>query len=77
MTSVPASSTATPPVVPDFKNYLLAEMRCAVQRARLMQNDLEAIGTALRGDIITPDQAIESLNGCDVLRLVGTERPST
>lgn len=59
-----------------FQDYLLAEMRCASLRARITQADLEAIGLALKGGLITPDQAIALLHDIDVLRLVGTERSS-
>ena len=53
------------------REYLLKEIRCAALRARLLQNDLEAIGLALRGCLITPEQALEHLRDCDCLRLVG------
>lgn len=55
-----------------FHDYLLAELRCAAMRARIMQADVEAVGIALRGNLITADQALNLLNDCDVLRLVGT-----
>ena len=42
-----------------------------------MQADLDAIGIALKGGLITPDQAILLLDDCDALRLVGTERSDT
>jgi hypothetical protein len=51
--------------------YLLAELRCATLRARLWQADIEAVGLALKGALITPEQALELLHDCDVLRLVG------
>ena len=56
----------------DFTNYLLAELRCAALRARVVQADLEAIGLALKDGLITPDQALELLHEADALRLVGT-----
>lgn len=40
-------------------------------RARIMQLDIEAIGIALKGGMVTPDQALNLLNDCDVLRIVG------
>jgi hypothetical protein len=55
-----------------YTDYILAELHCAELRARLIQSDLEAIGLALRGGLITPDQAIEHLCDCDAMRLVGT-----
>jgi hypothetical protein len=51
--------------------YLLAELRCASLRARLLQQDIDAVGSALRGGLITPDQAVGLLADCDVLHLVG------
>jgi hypothetical protein len=56
----------------DQRDYLLAELRCAVMRARLWQADIEAVGIALRGGLIDPDQALEILAECDALHLVGT-----
>jgi hypothetical protein len=67
------SSTSTTPSPPrDFTSYLLAEFRCAALRARILQANIEAVGIALKGGIITPDQAVGLLNDCDCLRLVGT-----
>ena len=51
--------------------YLLAELRCAVLRAQLWQADIEAVGVALKGKLITPEQALELLHDCDALLLVG------
>jgi hypothetical protein len=51
--------------------YLLAELRCASLRARLIQADLDAIGLALRGGLISPDEAVALLADVDLLRLVG------
>ena len=51
--------------------YLLAELRCAALRARLWQADIEAVGVALKGKLITPEQALELLHDCDALLLVG------
>ena len=61
----------------DFQNYLLAELRCASLRLRIERSDIDAIGLALKGGLITPDQAIALLDDCDVLRRVGTERADT
>jgi hypothetical protein len=51
--------------------YLLAELRCAALRARLWQSDIDAVGLALKGGFISPDQAVEHLADCGVLRLLG------
>jgi hypothetical protein len=55
--------------------YLLAELRCASLRARLLQADIDAVGLALKGGLITADQALDLLHDCDVLWLVGTHPP--
>ena len=60
-----------------FQDYLLAEIRCASLRLRVEQSDVDAIGLALKNGLITADQALVLLDDCDVLRLVGTERPGT
>jgi hypothetical protein len=52
-------------------DYLLAELRCAVIRARLWQVDIEAVGIALKNGLVTPEQALELLDDCDCLHLVG------
>ena len=56
----------------DFTEYLLAELRCAAMRARVLQFDIEAVGIALQGGLVTPDQALALLHDVDALRLVGT-----
>ena len=56
----------------DFTDYLLAEFRCASLRARIMQADRDAVGLALKGGLISPDQALALLADVDALRLVGT-----
>jgi hypothetical protein len=63
------STTAAPQ---DFSAYVLAEMRCAAMRTRLLQLDIEAIGLALKAGLISPDQALALLDDCDALRIVGT-----
>jgi hypothetical protein len=55
----------------DFSDYLLAEFRCASLRLRLAQSDIDAVGLALKGGLVTPDQALALLDDCDALRLVG------
>jgi len=52
-------------------DYLLAELHCAVIRARLWQVDIEAVGIALKNGLVTPEQALELLDDCDCLHLVG------
>jgi hypothetical protein len=52
------------------RDYLLAELRCASLRARLRQADIDAVGLALKGRLIEPEQAIELLADCDCLQLI-------
>jgi hypothetical protein len=52
-------------------DYLLAELRCAALRARLLASDIDAVGWALKGGLVSPEQALELLADCDGLHLVG------
>jgi hypothetical protein len=49
----------------------------AALRAKLWQHDIEAVGLALKGGLVTPDQALELLHDCDALHLVGTQPEPT
>jgi hypothetical protein len=51
--------------------YLLAELRCASLRARLQAGDIDAVGLALKAGLIEPEQALELLDDCDCLALIG------
>jgi hypothetical protein len=53
--------------------YVLAELRCASLRARLLQADIDAVGIALKGNLITAEQAIDLLHDCDLLRHIEPE----
>jgi hypothetical protein len=55
-------------------DYVVAELRCAALRARLWQADIEAVGLALKGGLIHPEQALELLHDCGALHLVGAVR---
>ena len=61
----------------DFSDYLLAEFRCASLRLRLAQSDVDAIGLALKGGLISAEQALGLLDDCDALRLVGAPPEAT
>jgi hypothetical protein len=54
----------------DRREYLLAELRAAALRARLWQVDIDAVGLALKAGLISPDQAVEHLSDCGLLRLL-------
>ena len=53
----------------DKRDYLLVELRAAGLRARLWQADIDAVGLALKAGLISPDQAVEHLSDCGILRL--------
>jgi hypothetical protein len=55
--------------------YLVAELRAASLRARLAQADIEAVGLALKGGLIAPEQALELLSDCDALVYVEPTAP--
>jgi hypothetical protein len=59
----------------DRVDYLLQELRCAALRARLAAADIEAIGIALKGGLVTPDHALELLSDCDVLVYIEPTAP--
>jgi hypothetical protein len=63
--------------VMNYVDYLLAELRCAALRARILASDVDAIGLALKGGLITPDQAVGLLDDCDAIRLVIPTPPIT
>jgi hypothetical protein len=50
--------------------YLLAQLRCASLRAQLMQADIDAIGLALKGNLINPEEAMDLLHDCELLRYI-------
>jgi hypothetical protein len=41
-----------------------------------MAADIDAVGLALKGALVTPEEAVELLADVDVLHLVGTEVPA-
>lgn len=65
------------PSPPDFNNYLLAELRCAALRSRLMTAEIDSIGVALRGNFITTDDAIAWLDECGALQFVAVPEEAT
>jgi hypothetical protein len=54
-----------------FRDYLLAELRCASLRAKILQSEIDAIGIALKGGMVTAEQAIVLMHGVDLLRFIG------
>jgi hypothetical protein len=69
--SINPSDTPAESIPQNRRAYLLAELRCAALRARLWQLDIDAVGIALNGSLITLEQALELLHDCDALHFVG------
>jgi hypothetical protein len=44
--------------------YLLSEIRLARAHASLWVNQLDTIGTALKGNLISPEMAVAELRAC-------------
>jgi hypothetical protein len=57
-------------------DYLLAELRCAAIRARLLASDFDAIGAALKGGLVTPDQALGLVADCDGFAMLEPTPPN-
>jgi hypothetical protein len=54
----------------NYVHYLLAELACAAIRTRLLSAEIDSIGVALRGAIITPDGAMEWMADIGALGLI-------
>jgi len=55
------------------REYLLAELRCALIKAKLAQLDIEALGCALKHNIITPEQAVALFWDSEAIWFLGLE----
>lgn len=55
------------------REYILAEFRCALIRAKLAQLDIEAVGSALKHNIISPEQAVAMFWGSEAIHFLGLE----
>jgi hypothetical protein len=55
--NVPINSREISPL--DRVEFVLAALRCTIMRVKLVDNELAAIGVALKGGWITPDAALE------------------
>jgi hypothetical protein len=53
-----------------FTEFMLAQLRCAGLRARLIVTEIDSISVALRGNFITPDGALEWLRDAGALDLI-------
>jgi hypothetical protein len=56
------------------KEFLLCELRCTHARLRLAMLDVESIATALKADIVTPEEAAGMLWATDAVDYLGLER---
>jgi hypothetical protein len=55
------------------RDYILAEFRCALVRAKLAQLDVEAVALALTYGIITAEQAVGFFWDSEAIRFLGLE----
>lgn len=55
------------------REYILAEFRCAVTKARLAQCELEAVALALKHKVVTPEQAVALFWESDAIQFLGLE----
>jgi hypothetical protein len=65
------NSDSEPTAAPSsgFADFVLCRIRVAHARARLIVNDIEAIGVALKGGVISPEVALLSLDQAGALAL--------
>ena len=57
-----------------FRGFVMAELKCAALRSRLVTAQIDSIGVALRGNLITEDDAIAWLDECGALQFVSAPR---
>jgi hypothetical protein len=55
------------------REYILAEFRCALMKAKLAQLDIEAVATALKLRLVTPEQAVSIFWDSEAVRFIGLE----
>lgn len=55
---------------PDTNEFLLAAMRCGRMRISLLLNEIDQIGIALKGNMITHDGAVAWLDECGLLQFI-------
>jgi hypothetical protein len=60
----------------DYTGFILRQLRCAGLRARLIVNQIDSIGIALRDNFIGPDDAIAWLHEAGALGLIVTSPSS-
>lgn len=55
----------------DQREYVLAEFRCALIKAKLAQHEIEAVALALKFRLLTPEQAVAIFWDSDAVRFLG------
>jgi hypothetical protein len=64
--------TAMEPASPRPHLLTIYSRNCAARHCgRAFGSDIDTIGFALRAGLISPDQAVEHLSDCGILRLLG------
>ncbi len=58
------------------REFVLGQLRCAALKAKLAQLEIETIAIALKGNIITPEQAVAMFWDSDPVAFLGLEIPS-
>ena len=77
ITTTTSTGTITVASSSNFIDYLLAELKCAALRSRLLTAEIGSISAALRGAFITTDDAIAWLDeagGLDLTTIVLASR---
>jgi hypothetical protein len=55
------------------REYVLAEFRCALIKAKLAQLDIEAVALALKNNMLTPEQAATMFWDSEAIQFLGLE----
>lgn len=55
------------------REYIIAALRCATLRSRLLANELDVIGIAVRDGVVSPEAAIMWARDIGALDLVGQD----
>ena len=60
---------------PEYRAYVLAELRLALKRAQLLAAEIETIGIAVKGHLIDPDSGLAWLASAGALDFVKPTAP--
>ena len=61
----------TPCTTDGRRDYILADFRCALIKAKLAQLDIEAVAIALKYNIVTPEQAAAMFWETEAVQFLG------